>query len=159
MADAVSTACRCACAQSNPRALPRMLTLLFAASLGAAALAAGMVDPTQPPPGYGASQHGTDAKSSDTPAAPEPVRLQMIAHDGASHLAVLNGRRVRPGDTIKLDGKSVKVAAIRDDSVVLEREGQRQVVDLMPHVGVRLVCAAHSPDRPSCRNDTLGASQ
>jgi hypothetical protein len=135
-----------------------MLALLLATSLGGAAFAAGMVDPTQPPPGYGASQRGADAQS-DTPAAPEPVRLQMIAHDGASHLAVVNGRRVRTGDTITLDGKRVKVAAIRDDSVVLERDGQRQVIDLMPHIGVSLACAAHSADRPSCRNATLGASE
>jgi hypothetical protein len=105
----------------------------MALSLGAAASATGIVDPTQPPPGYGVAQRA----SEDSTPAPEPVRLQMIAHDGSAQFAVVNGQRVRPGEAIRLDGKSVKVVAIRDDSIVLDRDGHRQMVELTPHVRLK----------------------
>ena len=95
-------------------AVTRASALLMALGLGAAASAAGVVDPTRPPPGYGAPQPAGDPQSPDP--LPEPVRLQMIARDGSQHMAVLNGRRVRPGDAITLDGKSVKVVAIRESA-------------------------------------------
>ena len=106
-------------------------------SLGATASATGIVDPTQPPPGYGVAQHATDPRSEDSPSPSEPVRVQMIAHDGSAHIAVVNGQRVRPGEAITLDGKSVRVVAIRDDSIVLERDGHRQMVELTPHVRLK----------------------
>jgi hypothetical protein len=120
------------------RACPsRLIAGWIAAALGAAASAAGIADPTQPPPGYGVSQRATDAGSENSTPTPEPVRLQMVAHDGSAHIAVVNGQRVRPGEAITLDGKRVKVVAIRDDSIVLERDGQRQMVELTPHVRLK----------------------
>ena len=116
-------------------AVTRASALLMALGLGAAASAADVVDPTRPPPGYGAPQPAGDPQSPDP--LPEPVRLQMIARDGSQHMAVLNGRRVRPGDAITLDGKSVKVVAIRDDAVVLDRDGHRELVELTPRKGLR----------------------
>ena len=116
-------------------AVTRAAALLMAVGLSAAAFAAGVADPTQPPPGYGASLHASDPQLPDS--MPEPVRLQMIARDGSQHMAVLNGRRVRPGDAITLDGKSVKVVAIRDDAVVLDRDGHRELVELTPRKGLR----------------------
>jgi hypothetical protein len=133
------------------------LALLIAASLGNA-LAAALVDPTQPPPGYAATQASPDARSSPA-AAPEPIRLQMIARNGSLRLAVVNGRRVRAGDWITLDGKSTKVVAIGDDSVVLDQDGHRQTLELIPRAGVSLRCAAQSSQRPTCRDNLLGASQ
>lgn len=118
-------------------AVSRVLTGWMALGLGAAASATGIVDPTQPPPGYGVSQRPGEPRSEDSTAAPEPVRLQMIAYDGSAHIAVVNGQRVRPGDAITLDGKSVRVVAIRDDSIVLDRDGQRQMVELTPHVRLK----------------------
>jgi len=116
--------------------LSRAIAGWIAAGLGSAASAAGVADPTQPPPGYGVSQRATDAGSDSTPA-PEPVRLQMVAHAGSSHIAVVNGQRVRPGEAITLDRKRVKVVAIRDDSIVLERDGHREMVELTPHVRLK----------------------
>jgi hypothetical protein len=49
----------------------------------------------------------------------------------------VNGQRVRPGEAITLDGKSVKVVAIRSDSIVLDRDGHRQMVELTPHVRLK----------------------
>ena len=109
----------------------------MALGLGAAASATGIADPTQPPRGYGATQNATDPRSEDSAPAPEPVRLQMIAHDGSAQFAVVNGQRVRPGEAITLDGKSVKVVAIRSDSIVLDRDGHRQMVELTPHVRLK----------------------
>jgi len=113
------------------------LLMLVAAVLGSAACAAGVVDPTVPPPGYAPSQRAGEPQSPDSPPPPEAVRLQMIARNGAARLAVVNGHRVRAGDAIALDGKSAKVVAIRDDAVVLDREGRRQVVELTPHMRLK----------------------
>jgi hypothetical protein len=118
-------------------ALKRALALLTAAGLSGVALAAGLVDPTLPPPGYGALQRAGDAQSPDSIPTPQPIRLQMIARDGSARLAVVNGQRVRPGETIRLDGKNVKVVAIHDDAVVLDRDGHPQMVEMMPHVRVK----------------------
>ena len=117
------------------RAVTCASALLMVLGLSAGAHAAGVADPTQPPPGYGAPQHAGDPQSPQE--LPEPVRLQMVARDGSQHMAVLNGHRVRPGDAITLDGKSVRVVAIRDDAVVLDREGHRELVELTPRKGSR----------------------
>jgi hypothetical protein len=117
------------------RPVTRAWALLVALGLSAAPWAAGVVDPTRPPPGYGAPQHAGDPQPPDS--LPEPVRLQMVARDGSRRMAVLNGHRVRPGDAIALDGKRVKVVAIRDDAVVLDRDGRHELVELLPHKGLR----------------------
>jgi hypothetical protein len=128
--------------------------IVLLAGVGASAAAAGLVDPTEPPPGYRAVRSG-DPQSQE--AAPEPVRLQMIARNGAARIAVVNGHRVRTGETVALDGKNVTVAAIRDDSVVLDRGGHQQILELTPRAAMKAVCVVHSSDRPGCRNDALGA--
>ena len=109
----------------------------MALGLGVAASATGIADPTQPPPGYGVPKQAGEAQAGDAAPAPEPVRLQMIARDGPVRLAVVNGQRVRPGEASTLDGKSVKVVAIRDDSIVLDRDGHHQMVELTPHVRLK----------------------
>ncbi len=136
-------------------AVTRASTLLMSIGFIASASAGGVADPTQPPPGYGVSPQAGGRSTPDS--LPEPVLLQMIARDGSQRLAVVNGRRVRSGDMITLDGKSVKVVAIGDDAVVLDRGGQRQRVELMPRKGLTLVCAADLSDRTGCRNDAPGA--
>jgi hypothetical protein len=98
-----------------------------------------------------------DPQSAQQAAAPEAVRLQMIARDGSTRLAVINGRRVRTGDAIQLDGASVKVTAIHDDSIELDRDGHRQLVQLSPRAGLSVRCANPSSDRLGCRNDAPGA--
>ncbi len=130
---------------------------LLAAGLAGAAYgappSAGLIDPTQPPAGYLASLAGPDGAAAPPP---EPVRLQMIARNGAARLAVINGHRVRSGDSLTLAGKSSTVVAIRDDAVVLEQEGRRQTLELIPHIGVRAPCGADASRRPSCRDDSPG---
>ena len=135
------------------------LAMLVASGLCAPAGAAGLVDPTQPPPGYAATAAGTDARSAPVDIAPEPVRLQMIARNGSSRLAVVNGYHVHAGDSITLDGKSAQVVSIGDASVVLLKDGHRQILELTPRSALGLVCAAHSSHRSNCRDDLLGASR
>jgi hypothetical protein len=103
----------------------------------AAASATGLTDPTQPPPGYGVAQRADEPQAGDSTPAPEPVLLQMIARDGTAPLAVVNGHRVRSGDAITLDGKSARVVAIHDDSIELDRDGHRQMVEMTPHVRLK----------------------
>jgi len=132
------------------------LALLIAASVGNA-VAAPLVDPTQPPPGYAATQASADGRSAPA-AAPDPIRLQMIARNGLQRMAVVNGRRVRAGDSMMFDGKRVKVVSIGDASVVLDQDGHRQILDLNPR-SASIACASPSSRRPSCRDDLLGASR
>jgi hypothetical protein len=115
----------------------RPVLALLSIGFGAAAGAAGIADPTEPPPGYRVPQHPAGAQAADALAAPEPVKLQMIARDGSARLAVVNGHRVRTGETLTLDGKPAKVVAIRDDAVVLDRDGHRQTVQLFLHRGLK----------------------
>ena len=133
--------------------LIRSLCALLWAGLAGAALATGGQDPTVPPPAYRASQNG----QAPLEAAPEPVHVQMIARAGARPMAVVNGRPVRVGERIDLDGKPVRVVAIRDESVVLDRDGKRQIVSISQRNGARLVCATTSSNRTRCRNDAPGA--
>ena len=132
--------------------------VLIAAGLNTPAGAAGLVDPTQPPPGYSATAAGADGHTLNAAPVPEPIRLQMIARDGSQRLAVVNGRRVRAGDSMMLDGKRVKVVSIGDASVVLDQDGHRQTLDFNPR-STSIVCASPSSRRPSCRDDLLGASR
>jgi hypothetical protein len=115
----------------------RLLSALSALCLSTAASAAGLADPTQPPPGYGASQRADDPQSADSAPTLEPVQLQMIARDGTDRLAVVNGHRVRAGDAITLDGKAAKVLAIHDDSIELDRDGRHQMVELSPQARLK----------------------
>ena len=128
--------------------------LLWSGLAGAGvALATGVQDPTVPPPAYRASQNGQAPQE----AVPEPVHVQMIARAGARPMAVVNGRPVRVGERIDLDGKPVRVVAIRDESVVLDRDGKREIVSMTQRNGSRLVCATNSSNRTRCRTDAPGA--
>jgi len=135
-------------------ALMRALCALVWIGLAAAALASGVQDPTVPPPAYRVSQNGQPQAQE---AAPEPVSVQMIARQGTRPMAVVNGRRVRVGERIDLDGKPVRVVAIRDDAVVLDRGGHHEIVSITQRDGPRLVCATNSSNRRGCRNDAPGA--
>jgi len=71
------------------------LTFLMAAGLSAAASAAEVIDPSS-------RRRATACRSAQAirnprfELSPQPVRLQMIARDGSTRLAVVNGHRVRP---------------------------------------------------------------
>jgi hypothetical protein len=89
----------------------------------------------------------------------DPWRLQMIARNGGLRLAVLNGRGVHAGDDLTIDGKTVHVVAINDDSVVLKQDGRRQTLQLIPHAGANPVCSGSAPQPGACRRSSPGASR
>jgi hypothetical protein len=113
-------------------------------------------DPTRPPPGYGPVHAGGAADATAAPAQ-EPMRLQMIARSGSARLAVLNGRSVHPGDELTVAGKTVTIVAIQDGSVVLQQEGRRQTLELIPHAGSGAACAGGAPRSGACPRDPPGA--
>ena len=80
------------------------------------------------------------ATTSDAFNAVYDLLLQMIARDGTAPLAVVNGHRVRSGDAITLDGKSVRVVAIHDDSIELD---DTCVPAFRLHVALRAQQAVH----------------
>ena len=142
------------------RSLPALAALAACGSGGSAWAAdshAALIDPTQPPPGYGANQAAAASGPGTTQAPANPVRLQMIAHSGGLRLAVVNGRSVHAGDSLTVAGKSLTVVAIGDDSIVLQQDGQRRTLELAPHTGPGPDCAANAMNRPPCRNDLHGA--
>jgi MSHA biogenesis protein MshK len=89
--------------------------------LGVCGGAQAALDPTQPP----ASVLTASANASER-AATVPV-LQSIVRGGRQSHAVINGQTLQVGD--QLDGAQLR--AIYAHSVVLERQGQQQVLRLV----------------------------
>jgi MSHA biogenesis protein MshK len=87
--------------------------------LGLCSVAQAALDPTQPP----ASALTTSASEG----APAALRLQSIVRGAGHSQAVINGQSLRVGD--EFDG--AKLRAIYTHSVVLERQGQQQVLRLV----------------------------
>jgi MSHA biogenesis protein MshK len=94
-------------------------SVLVVLLLGLCAVAQAALDPTQPP-----AEVFTASASASAPAAPV---LQSIVRGGRQSLAVINGQTLKVGD--ELDG--AKLRAIYAHSVVLERQGQQQVLRLV----------------------------
>lgn len=113
-----------------------------AALLPLAAGAQALVDPTLPPPGYGAG----DARPAAKDGAGERAagrRVQMIVRGpGEARMAVIDGARVRAGDAIEFDGQAMRVERIGDDAVVLARGTRRAVLELLPGARKAVRCAA-----------------
>lgn len=109
----------------------------------AAAFARPVVDPTVPPAAFARSAAGQSAAQ-----APAPAPAQMIVRGpGEARLAVIGGQSVRAGDTIRHDGREMRVARITDGAVVLEAPrgvaGARRVtLELVPQAGAAVRCAA-----------------
>lgn len=94
---------------------PVYLALLLACSAGAQAA----LDPTQPPATLRAQAH-TDS------VQPTLVLQAIVRSNGQAH-AVISGQQVKVGD----DLGGARLRAIYAHSVVLERQGQQQVLRLV----------------------------
>jgi MSHA biogenesis protein MshK len=77
------------------------------------------LDPTQPP--------ASALTASANAGAPAALRLQSIVRAAGHSQAVINGQSLRVGDTFG----GAKLRAIYSRSVVLERQGQQQVLRLV----------------------------
>jgi MSHA biogenesis protein MshK len=87
--------------------------------LGLCSVAHAALDPTQP------SASALTASASDS--ASTALRLQSIVRGAGQSQAVINGQSLRVGDEVA----GAKLRAIYTRSVVLERQGQQQVLRLV----------------------------
>jgi MSHA biogenesis protein MshK len=87
--------------------------------LGLCSVAHAALDPTQPP--------ASALTASANEGAPATLRLQSIVRGAGQSQAVINGQLRRVGD----DVAGAQLRAIYTHSVVLERQGQQQVLRLV----------------------------
>ena len=93
--------------------------LIALAGVPAATLARGLQDPTQPP-ANAARQPDATAMADAPPRA--PAQLQMIVRGpGETRTALIDGRALRVGDALEIDGGSARVVAIAEGAVRLRR--------------------------------------
>lgn len=97
--------------------IPRSLCLAVALCIASSAQAA---DPTRPPAALRAPTAATEA----APAA--PMKLQAVLRGGAAARAVIDGQTVEIGQHIG----DARVLAIQANSVLIERQGQRETLRL-----------------------------
>lgn len=95
-----------------PRSLGLTLLLVTAPTLAAP------IDPTRPPE----SLRGPSAEVSGA----APLQLQAIVRGGQSHRALIDGMSLRVGE----EQGGLRVLAIYPHSVLIERQGQRQLLRL-----------------------------
>ena len=108
---------------------------IFAAAVCAMAPAGAVEDPFRPP--------AFAVAPSTSPAEDRPVELQvsMILHGPGRSSAVIGGRTLGVGDRIQ----GFTVAAIRQNRVILDRDGRR--IELEPANALRPIRSSdsHSP--------------
>ena len=104
-----------------------VLLTAFSIAMSGAASADGLIDPTQPP----------RAATGKQPVAGEPsvvrpvLRLQGIWHRVGGRVAVVNGMRVRPGDSVE----GQRVLQVLHDSVQMRSsDGLANTLYLLPQV-------------------------
>lgn len=106
-----------------------ILTSLCALALLAAACpparAQALLDPTRPPAGI---ERGAADPVAAGDGAPRLQSVLIAPRAGGRHVAVIDGETVRLGETFK----GARVARMTQDQVVLERNGERQVLRLLP---------------------------
>ncbi len=98
--------------------MSRWLPLLLLLACGPLAAA---LDPTRPQPLL-------PAPAAGTAAAPQVQRLQGILRGPAGSAAIIDGYRLRAGE----QAGDLRVLEIRARSVLVERQGSRQVLTLTP---------------------------
>lgn len=77
------------------------------------------LDPTRPPAAF--------VTAAVERQAPETLHLQAIFRGAQSARAVLNGQSLRVGETLA----EARLLAINTNSVLIERDGQRQLLRLV----------------------------
>jgi MSHA biogenesis protein MshK len=100
------------------KALGLAIIQLLAAGLALAA----PIDPTQPPAALRGP--GTEAVGG------VPLQLQAIVRAGQSSRALIDGQSLRVGD----EYAGLRVLAIHSQSVLIERQGQRELLRLVEPV-------------------------
>jgi hypothetical protein len=94
----------------------RYLATLLLSMTAKAAMADGLMDPTQP-------AHARSANTGETLAA---VRVEAILQSGERRLAIINGKVVRAGDRLG----SIQILEVNPDGVRYSRNGETNVARL-----------------------------
>jgi hypothetical protein len=132
-------------ASLNQRLRGRLVSLTWLACLAGClaglARAEMLIDPTRSPLSTRAG--GDGATSEVEAAAAAPARVQMIVRGpGETRIALIDGNRVRVGDTVRAAGGNARVERITDTSVVLARGETRETLQLIPGIERSVRCAA-----------------
>jgi len=93
-------------------------------------LSQGLVDPTKPPPSFGA---GETATPGDQASQAGPV-LQSVLLSASRKEAIISGKLVKVGDAVG----EAKVVRISESEVVLRKGGELQTLKLFPGVHKRV---------------------
>lgn len=103
----------------------------------AASVAADISDPTLPP----APLRTEVARGADAAPA-EPPRLQMIVRGpGESRFAVVDGRALRVGEHVTIDGGAARVLRITEATLVVRRADLRiETIELAPGTAQAVRC-------------------
>ncbi|MGI5310583.1 hypothetical protein [Rheinheimera sp. WS51] len=80
-------------------------------------------DPTQPAAGWG--KHANALVQKNT-AVDQSLKVQLIKKNGSGWLAIIDGNLVREGQSLA----NYKVLEINAKQVVIERNGNRQILNL-----------------------------
>ncbi|HTT10658.1 MAG TPA: hypothetical protein VMG60_07200 [Burkholderiaceae bacterium] len=114
------------------------LSLAFA--LAGLVRAETLIDPTRSPLGERAAAEGLAAAADATP--PPATRLQMIVRGpGETRAAVIDGNKVRVGDSVRVRGGTARVERITDTGVVLARGDEHETLQLLPGIERSVQCA------------------
>lgn len=114
--------------------LMRLLIAMSGAAITSTSYAGPMNDPTLPPAAAQA-EPAENTGTHTTPAAAEPpLRLQMIVRGpGEVRSAIVDGKAVRVGDTLTVQGESVRVLRISNSALVLQHADQStETLELAP---------------------------
>lgn len=107
---------------TSPRINRALAGLALGASCCLASVAADISDPTQPP----APLRAQGANRGIEAAPAEPLRLQMIIRGpGEARVAIVDGRVLRAGDKVAIDGGSAQVMRITETTLVVRHADRR----------------------------------
>ena len=120
----------------------RMLALALMLAAGVPARAQALQDPTRPPAAVAA---GFGADKAAGQAGPQLQTVLIGRGAGGRHLAVIDGETVRIGDAFH----GARVAAIRDNEVVLARGRARQVLRLYDSAAGAITPVRAAPAAPA----------
>jgi hypothetical protein len=137
-----------------------LVLLSLAGSVLAQSALRPVVDPTVPPPGFGARGAGAGgargtggAGDAVAEAAPAPARLQMIVRGpGETRVALIAGQSVRVGESVSHAGRAMRVAQITDSAVLLADGAHappRVALELLPGLASAVRCAGAATRPPA----------
>ena len=99
-----------------------------------------LIDPTRSPLAERAAAEGLAPAAESAP--PPATRLQMIVRGpGEMRTAVIDGNKVRVGDSVRVRGGTARIERITDTGVVLARGDEHETLQLLPGIERSVQCA------------------